>query len=184
MARVWERACHLRLGLATNGVNPFGLRSKKWSTWPIVLVNYNIPPWMSINKGHLVLSLLIPGKRKVKDMSVYLAPLIDELYNLWNGVQVVDNSSKGHRKIFNVRALLMWTMHDYLGYGDVVALFVIRHHAYPICGPSLQIKSSKHLCKALNMHPWWAQGPDIGSQKVKSVDNTRLAWSLGELWSR
>ena len=98
---------HLRLGLGIDGVNPFGLHSTKWSTWPIVLVNYNIPPWMSIKKGHLVLSLLIPGKRKVKDMSIYLAPLIDELCNLWNGVQVVENSSKGRHKIFNVRAILM-----------------------------------------------------------------------------
>ena len=35
---------HLRLGLGTDGVNPFGLRSTKWSTWLVVLVNYNIPP--------------------------------------------------------------------------------------------------------------------------------------------
>ena len=70
---------HLRLGLGMDGVNPFGLCSTKWSTWPVVLVNYNIPPWMSIKKPHLILCLLILGKRKVKDMSIYLAPLIDEL---------------------------------------------------------------------------------------------------------
>ncbi|MCO5608035.1 hypothetical protein L7F22_062238 [Adiantum nelumboides] len=110
---------HLRLGLGTDGVNPFGLRSTKWSTWPVVLVNYNIPPWLSIKKGHLILSLLIPGKRKVKDMSVYLAPLIEELQDLWTGIKVVDNSRKGRRKVFNARAILMWTMHDYPGYGDV-----------------------------------------------------------------
>ncbi|MCO5578738.1 hypothetical protein L7F22_032583 [Adiantum nelumboides] len=109
---------HFRLGLGTDGVNPFGLRSTKWSTWPVVLVNYNIPPWLSIKKGHLILSLLIPGKRKVKDMSVYLAPLIEELQDLWTGIKVVDNSRKGRRKVFNARAILMWTMHDYPGYGD------------------------------------------------------------------
>ena len=92
---------------------------------------------MSIKKGHLVLSLLIPGKRKVKDMSIYLAPLIDELCNLWNGVQVVDNSSKGRCKIFIIWAILMWTMHDYPGYGDVSRYFVVRHHACPTCGPNL-----------------------------------------------
>ena len=70
---------HLRLGLGKNGVNHFGLHSTKWSTWLVVLVNYNIPPWMSIKKGHIILCLLIQGKRKVKDMLVYLAPLIDEL---------------------------------------------------------------------------------------------------------
>ena len=69
----------MHLALAFDGVNPFGLQSTKWSTWPIVLVNYNIPPWLSIKKGYLILSLLILGKRKVKDMLVFLAPLIDEL---------------------------------------------------------------------------------------------------------
>ena len=30
--------------LAMDGVNPYGLRSTKLSTWPVVVVNYNIPP--------------------------------------------------------------------------------------------------------------------------------------------
>ena len=84
-----------------------------------------------------MLSLLILGKRKVKDILVYLAPLIDELCNLWNGVQVDDNSSKGRRKIFNVRAILMWTMRDYPGYGDVGKYSVQGYHACPLCGPEL-----------------------------------------------
>ena len=92
----------MRLGLGIDGVNPFGLHSTKWSTWPVVLVNYNTPPWMSIKKPHLLLSLLKPGKRKVKDILVYLAPLIDELGNLWKQIKVVDNSTKGRCKIFNL----------------------------------------------------------------------------------
>ena len=101
---------------------------------------------MDVNKkGHLVLSLLIPRKRKVKDMSVELAPLIDELCNLWNGVQVVDNSSKYCRKIINVRAILMWTMHDYPGYGDVSKYSVQGYHVCPICGPKLQTHYSPHF---------------------------------------
>ena len=39
-----------------------------------------------------MLSLLIPGKPKVKHMDVYLEPLIDELEELWRGVAVVDIS--------------------------------------------------------------------------------------------
>ena len=46
---VFEREpCHLRLTLVTDGVNSFGLCSTQWSTWLVVLVNYNIPSWMSI----------------------------------------------------------------------------------------------------------------------------------------
>ena len=55
---------HLRLGLATDGVNPYGLRLTNWSTWTVVLVNYNIPPWLCIKKGHLLLSCIVLGKRK------------------------------------------------------------------------------------------------------------------------
>ena len=79
---------HLRLGLASDGVNPFGHRSTSWSTWPVVVVNYNIPPWESTKKGNIFLSLLVPGKHKVKNMDVYLAPLIEELQELWNGIDI------------------------------------------------------------------------------------------------
>ena len=115
-------------------MNLFGLRSTKWSTWPVVLVNYNIPPWMSIKNGHIILCLFIQGKRKVKDMSVYLAPLINELQDLRKGYEVVDNSKTRHRKVFNLRAILMWTMHDYPGYGDVSKFNTQGYHACPICG--------------------------------------------------
>ena len=83
---------HLRLGLATDGVNPFGVHSTTWSTWPVVLINYNIPPWEATKKGNILLSLLIPGKYKVKNMDVYLEPLIEELQELWRGIQVTDVS--------------------------------------------------------------------------------------------
>ena len=125
----------MRLGLGTDGVNHFGLCSTKWSTWLVLLVNYNIMPWMSIKKGHLILCLLIPGKRKVKDMSVYLAPLIDELQDLWKGIEVANNSKTRCHKVFNLRAILMCTMNDYPGYGDVSKFSIQGYHACPICGP-------------------------------------------------
>ena len=66
-----------------DGVNPFGLRSSSWSTWPVVLVNYNISPWLAFKEGHLLLSLIVPRKH-----GCYLAPLIDELLELWNGIEI------------------------------------------------------------------------------------------------
>ena len=32
------------------------------------------------------------GKYKVKDMNVYIEPLIDELLKLWDGITMYDNS--------------------------------------------------------------------------------------------
>ena len=98
---------NLRLGLGMNGVNPFGLKSTAYSVWPVVLVNYNLPPSMAIKKGHLMLSLLIPGKHKVKHMDVYLEPLIDELEELWRGVVVVDISRPPSSRHFDLKAVLI-----------------------------------------------------------------------------
>ena len=108
----------MRLGLGMDGVNPFGFKSTAYSVWPVVLVNYNLPPSMVIKKGHLMLSLLIPRKHKVKHMDVYLEPLIDELEELWRGVAVVDISRPPSSRHFDLKAVLMWTMHDFPGYND------------------------------------------------------------------
>lgn len=113
-----KEARNLHLGLAMDGVNPFGQRSTTYSMWPVVVVNYNIPPWLTTKKGHLILSLLVPGRYKVKNMDVYLQPLVDELKELWSGIEVVDKSKRHDRQMVNIRGILMWTMHDYPGYGE------------------------------------------------------------------
>lgn len=109
----------LRLGLATDGVNPFGVRSTSWSTWPVVIVNYNLPPWETTKKGNILLSLLIPGKHKVKNMDVYLEPLVEELQELWRGVDVMDGSKPARERQATIKAILLWTMHDYPGLGEI-----------------------------------------------------------------
>lgn len=110
---------HLRLGLATDGVNPFGVQSTSWSTWPVIIVNYNIPPWLTIKKGHLILALIVPGKYKVKSLDVYMAPLIDELQILWRGVTINDVSRvRRSDQAFELKCILMWTMHDFPGLSE------------------------------------------------------------------
>ncbi len=56
-----EDSRNVRLGLAMEGVNPYKLMRSKHSTWPILLTNYNISNWMSIKKGFVLLSCLIPS---------------------------------------------------------------------------------------------------------------------------
>ena len=53
---------NLKMGVALDGVNPFSMKPSKCSTWPVVVINYNLPPYLSIKKEHLMLSLLIPRK--------------------------------------------------------------------------------------------------------------------------
>jgi hypothetical protein len=52
---------NVRLSLATDGVNPFGQLRSVYSVWPIFVINNNIPPWMSINREHIMLTMIIPG---------------------------------------------------------------------------------------------------------------------------
>ncbi len=106
---------NVRLGLATDGMNPFGEKSNTWSTWPILVLNYNLPPWLVTKKFLLLLSLIIPGSDNVKssNFDVYLALVLEELTKLWKGVKGVDVLQLPGRRQFIMRAILMWTIHDF-----------------------------------------------------------------------
>ncbi|KAK3222454.1 hypothetical protein Dsin_009479 [Dipteronia sinensis] len=71
---------NVRLGLASDGFNPFGTMSISHNTWSVVLMIYNLPPWMCMKQPKFIMSLLIPGPSAPgNDIDVYLEPLIDEL---------------------------------------------------------------------------------------------------------
>lgn len=53
------------------------------STWPVVLTNYDLPPWMCMKQPYLILSMLIDGPRGLgNNIDIYLQLLIDELKEL------------------------------------------------------------------------------------------------------
>ena len=52
------------------------------------------------------------GKYQVKDMNVYIEPLIDELVELWNGVTMYDMSRSIGQRQFQFHAILAWKIHD------------------------------------------------------------------------
>src|ERR1051325_5148372 len=100
-----KEARNLCLALSTDGMNPHGIQSISHSTWPVILMIYNLPPWLYMKRKYMMLSLLISGpKQPGNDIDVYLEPLIEDLKILWeNGVEVYD----GYRKeSFNLRAML------------------------------------------------------------------------------
>ena len=102
---------NLRLGLATDGFNPFSNLSSTYSCWPMMLVTYNLPPWLCMKKENIMLSLLIPGLRQPgNDIDIYLQPLIDDLKLLWNEGAIVYDAFDNRN--FNLRALLLWTVND------------------------------------------------------------------------
>ena len=58
---------NIRLGLASDGFNPFRTMSISHSTWPVVLSIYNLPPWLCMKQPSFILSLLIPGPESPGD---------------------------------------------------------------------------------------------------------------------
>ncbi|KAG8501185.1 hypothetical protein CXB51_003289 [Gossypium anomalum] len=55
---------NVRLGLAADGFNPFKIMStSSYSTWPVVLVPYNLPPWICMKQSSFILSMIIPGEK-------------------------------------------------------------------------------------------------------------------------
>ena len=55
------------------------------------------------------------GKYQVKDMNVYIDPLINELLKLWVGITMYDIFGPVGQKQFQFHGILAWTIHDALG---------------------------------------------------------------------
>ncbi|CAL9011007.1 unnamed protein product [Prunus brigantina] len=107
---------NVRLGLATDGFNPYGVLNHYHSTWPIFVFPYNLPPWKCMKKEYMMMTVLVtedPGR----SIDVYLRPLVDDLKDLWtNGVRTYD---KATGKMFTLRAAVMWTVNDFPAYAMV-----------------------------------------------------------------
>ena len=74
----------MRLGLASNGFNPFGQMSISYNLWLIVLLPYNLAPCKCMKETIFFMLLLIPGPKSLgRETDVYLQPLIEELKELW-----------------------------------------------------------------------------------------------------
>jgi hypothetical protein len=52
---------NVRLSLAVDSVNPFKDLRPIYSVWPIFVINNNIPPWMSIKREHIMLTMIVPS---------------------------------------------------------------------------------------------------------------------------
>ncbi|KAL4385879.1 hypothetical protein GQ457_09G021950 [Hibiscus cannabinus] len=109
---------NIRLGLASDGFNPFRTLSVAHSTWPVIIIPYNLPPWICMKQSNFILSLLISGpKGPGNNIDVYMQPLVAELHELWEvGVETFDAATN---KTFQLRAALMWTINDFPAYANL-----------------------------------------------------------------
>ncbi|XP_074322756.1 uncharacterized protein LOC141659726 [Apium graveolens] len=153
---------NIRLGLAADGFNPFCTMNISHNTWPIILVNYNIPPWLCMKQENLILSTLISGPESPKNnIDVFMQPLIAELNELWEvGIETYDALTD---HTFNLRASLLWTISDFPGLAMLSGWSTKGRLAFPVCNyetSSMYLKHSRKMCYMDHRrflhpeHPW------------------------------
>ena len=70
-----------------------------------------------MKKPYFMLSLLIPSPHQPEnEIDIYLKSLVDELEWWEECVEIYNAYSKEH---FQMRVTLLWTIHDYPGFGNV-----------------------------------------------------------------
>jgi len=139
---------NLRVALVSDGMNPFGNLSTNHSSWPVLLMIYNLLPWLSMKRKYIMLSMMIAGSRQPgKDIDVYLAPLIEDLRKLWeDGIDVWDGYLQ---ETFTLCAMVFCTINDYPACGNLSGYSVKGHYACPVCEKGTSFVQLKHGKKTL-----------------------------------
>ena len=143
---------NVHLAMCADGLNPFGQKRSTHSLCPVLLLNYNIPPWLTIKKFFIMLALLMPGPEAVtsEHMDVYMAPLIEELRELWtDGVRCHDAARWRGEARFTLRAILLWCIHDFPAYAMLAGTTNKGYCACPVCGPNTPSRYSTSLAKVV-----------------------------------
>jgi hypothetical protein len=99
------------IAMSTDGMNPF-INSSTHSTWSIMLMILNLPPWLCNIQKYIMMSGLILGPQQPgNDINTYFRPLDEDLKELWynDGVQVWDEHK---REYFGLKAILFVTISD------------------------------------------------------------------------
>ncbi|XP_060170525.1 uncharacterized protein LOC132601463 [Lycium barbarum] len=139
---------NVRLGLSSDGFNPFRTMSISHSSWPVMLMNYNLSPWICMKPEYIMLSMIIPGPSSPgNDIDVYLQPLIAELKELWEpGIETYDTETD---QTFRMRSALLWTVSDFPALAMLSGWSTKGKLACPTCNYdtcSQYLKHSRKMC--------------------------------------
>jgi len=72
---------------------------------------------------------------------------VDELLELWRRVLAYDVTKDAGQRAFQLRAMLLWTIHDLPGYDTVGGFSYQGYTACPWCGMNLGLEHSVELGK-------------------------------------
>ncbi|XP_039119063.1 uncharacterized protein LOC120255272 [Dioscorea cayenensis subsp. rotundata] len=145
---------NVRLGLCTDGFQPFRQSGQQYSSWPVIVTPYNLPPWMCMKDEYMFLSIIVPGQANTKDK-------LDEI-----GVETYDVASKQN---FRMRAALMWTISDFPAYSMLSGWSTTGKLACPYC---MEDSYAFILTKDGRNKKWFLKGKLVkkATPQVKSGD--------------
>jgi hypothetical protein len=139
-----DEARNVRVALATDGFNPYGLMAAAYTCWPMFVIPLNLPPDVCFQCQNVFLSLIIPGYPG-SNMGVYMEYLIDELVRAWEkGVWTYYRATK---KNFKMHIWYQYSLHDFLAYGLFSVWCVHGKFACPICKQGLRFIWLQKGCK-------------------------------------
>ncbi|XP_062028678.1 uncharacterized protein LOC133744616 [Rosa rugosa] len=174
--------------------------SSRYSCWPVILVTYNLRPWLCMKRKFMMLTLLISGpKQPGNDIDVYMQPLIDDLKALWDGIDGVYDAFRG--EYFKLRAVLFWTINDFPAYGNLSGSVTKGYNGCPICCENTKPHRLSHgqkmshighrrwlprhhpyrrLTKEFNNLPEFETAPEplSGEEVLERVEG--MTWSFGK----
>nr|GEX79605.1 hypothetical protein CTI12_AA060390 [Tanacetum cinerariifolium] len=160
---------NVRLVLASDGFNPFKTMNVSYSIWLVIVIPYNLPPWYVIKQPNFILSLIIPGpKAHGNKIDVYIQPLIKELKDLWGRVKTFDACA---RENFKLKAIVLSTISDFLGYANLSGWSTKGEYACLVCAYDKTSKWLDHGRKWCYMgHQRWLEHDHCWLRDIRSFD--------------
>jgi hypothetical protein len=119
-------------GLATNDFNPFSTNSAPYSCWLVFAMPYNLPSSLCIKFEFIFHCFIVLGSEAPgPQINVMLKPLIEELKQLWIGVEAYDCYKK---QKFNLQVTYLRSVHDFKSYNTFAGWSIHRELTCLICG--------------------------------------------------
>ncbi len=102
------------LGLMLDGFQIFkAQRDGSTTCWPLITLNFNLPPEICTWLAHIIPLSIIPGPKAPKDFNLFLHPFVDECKKLTAGIWAFDSHEN---KTFKLHVYLI-SVH-----GDMMAI--------------------------------------------------------------
>ena len=62
-----SKSLNARLGLCTDGFQPYGQSGQQYSCCLVILTPYNLPPWMCMKEHYMFLTVIVLGPKNPKN---------------------------------------------------------------------------------------------------------------------